>query len=263
MNFDAIPVPGVFLASVLFVLVAAEAGYRSGRLALRRSAGEKDASVSAIGGAVLGLTAFILAFAFGIATDRFDMRKSLIREEANALRTAYARSDFLPEPERAEAKRLFRTYVAHRVRAVQSGDADSVVAAMAEGVRTQHRLWDMAAANAGRDLNSDVAALYLDALNEVINVHALRVAVAWQARIPAGVWLALFVLMGLGMFAMGYQMAIADSGRSWAMVLLAVSFSLVIALIAILDRPQTRFIPVSQKPLVDALRWMEDGPKGR
>ena len=43
-----------------------------------------------------------------------------MREEANAIRTAWARSDFLPEPDRGEAVRLLRAYVEGRLSAVRS-----------------------------------------------------------------------------------------------------------------------------------------------
>lgn len=43
-----------------------------------------------------------------------------------------------------------------------------------------------------------------------------RVAVGIQARIPLGVWVALFVLSALGMLGMGYQSGITGSKRSGA-----------------------------------------------
>src|SRR5512140_711383 len=89
MNLDTISLPFVFLGCTVLVLCTAEAGYRLGLAVLRKSENEKESPVSAIGAAVLGLTGFMLAFAFGIATERFDMRKALVREEATAIRTAW------------------------------------------------------------------------------------------------------------------------------------------------------------------------------
>jgi hypothetical protein len=262
MNTDTIPVPIIFLASVAFVLCATEVGFRLGHGALKRSKDEKESPVSAIGGAVLGLTAFMLAFAFGIVTDRFDARKALIREEAGAIRTAYSRADFLPEPDRAIAKQLLKTYTVQRVGAVQSNNVTEVRHALAEADRIQRELWGMAVGNARKDMNSDVAALYIEALNEVTNINAQRVAVAWQSRVPAGVWLVLYLLIALGTLGMGYQTAIAGSGRSWATTLLAVAFSIVIALVVSLDRPQGTFIRVSQQPLMDVRTWMGEDTAG-
>ena len=120
---------------------------------------------------------------------------------------------------------------------------------MAKVARIHTRLWEMAVANARKDMNSDVAALYIDSLNGVIELHATRVAIGLQARIPNGIWIALLSLTFFGMVAIGYQIGIAGSKRSLAQPILAISFSMVIALIASLDRPQSGYVTVSQQSL--------------
>jgi hypothetical protein len=76
---------------------------------------------------------------------------------------------------------------------------------------------------------------------------------------PAGIWWALYALVLLAMLAVGYQTAIAESRRSWIMLMLALSFSLVITLIAALDRPEGGYLPVSQQPLKDVRALMSAG----
>jgi len=65
-------------------------------------------------------------------------------------------------------------------------------------------------------MNSDVAALYIDSLNEVTGIHALRVALGIQARLPSESWLVLYCITILGMMGVGYQTGIAGSKRSMA-----------------------------------------------
>src|SRR6478736_5820282 len=96
MNLDQFPLWLMVVLTFVAVALAIEAGYRLGTAAHRRSDDEKESPVSAIAGTILGLLAFMLAFTFGIVSNRFDDRKGLVREEANAIRTAFARSDFLP-----------------------------------------------------------------------------------------------------------------------------------------------------------------------
>ena len=96
-----------------------------------------------------------------------------------------------------------------------------------------------------------------EALNSMIDIHSIRVAVALQARIPGGIWIALLSLTFLGMVAVGYQMGIAGSKRSLAQSILALSFSLVITLIASLDRPGSGYVTVSQQPMVSLRNSME------
>jgi hypothetical protein len=252
MSMATVPVGVIFVTTIIVVVLAIEAGFRLGQAISRKSEDEKEASVSAIAAAILTLTGFMLAFTFGISSDRLQDRKTLVREEANAIGTAWLRSDFLPEPDRAEAKGLFRKYVDDRVEAAQARDLGQVQKALDDSSRIQHQLWDMAVKNARKDMDSDVAALYIESLNELINIHTLRVAVALHPQIPGVIWLVLYALVIFGMIATGYRTAITGSPRrSRAVSLLAVSFSLVIALIAVLDRPQSDVLKVPQEPLLD------------
>ncbi|WP_052572984.1 DUF4239 domain-containing protein [Haloferula sp. BvORR071] len=262
MNIDSIPVWLILVGSILLVMLSLELGYRLGHRSRRKSEDEKESPVSAIAGSVLGLVAFIMAFTFGIVSERYESRKALVREEANSIGTTYLRTDFMPEPDSSESKTLLKNYVAERVAfadRLRSGQisGEEMSGALARAGETHKRLWDLAVANARKDMNSDVAALYIDSLNSTIDLHAMRVAVSLQARIPAGIWDSLAALTFLGMLAVGYQMGIAGSKRSLVQPILAVSFSLVIALIASLDRPQASFIEVSQQPLVDLLNSMK------
>lgn len=248
--------------TVAIVMLSLETGYQLGHRSRRKSEDEKESPVGAIAGSVLGLVAFMMAFTFGIVANRYDARKELVREESNSIGTTYLRTDFLPQPDREEAKALLKKYVEGRLEftsRIRTGEMkkDEIDAAMAEVSATHHRLWEMAVANARLDMNSDVAALYIDSLNGMIDLHALRVAVALQTRVPAGIWLVLGSITFFGMVSMGYQMGIAGSKRSLAQPILAVSFSLVIALIAMLDRPGGSYIQVSQQPYVDLLKSMK------
>jgi hypothetical protein len=257
MNYDAFSILAFFVGTMVVVMASIEAGYRLGRVAHRRSEEEKESPVSAIAGAVLALLAFILAFTFGIASNRFDVRKELVRDEANKIRIAWQRSDFLPEPDRGEAKTLIRDYLGARIAAVQSAEAERMKSVLSQAEWTQSRLWDMAVANARKDMNSDVAALYIESLNEMFVVHASRVAVGLQMRISKGIWVTLAVLTVLGMTAIGYQAGIAGSKRTLAMTLLSFAFASVIAIIGALDRPIGGFTNVSQQPLIDLLSYIE------
>jgi hypothetical protein len=250
-SLDTLPLWIVSAATLLLVVAAIEGGFRLGRAAHARSDREKESPASAIAATILALLAFIMAFTFSIVSDRYDMRRALVQEEANAIRVAWSRSDFLPEPDRGEAVTLLREYVSRRLSAVQSNDLARVKEALAESVRIQRQLWDMAVVNARKDMNSDVAALYIESLNDLGSIHARRVSVGTYSRIPLGIWLAFYLLVVLSMLAVGYHVAIAGSRRSSMMLILALSFSLVITLIAALDRVQGSYLPVSQQPLKD------------
>ena len=71
--FRSVPLWALFLITLAMVLLSAELGYRLGRHRRTRSGEEKEAPVGAMVGAELGLLAFLLAFSFGVAEQRFDV----------------------------------------------------------------------------------------------------------------------------------------------------------------------------------------------
>lgn len=251
MAIDSIPVPVLFVGTAIVVATAIEGGYLLGRRVHTRSGAQKE-PVALIISPLLGLAAFMLAFTFGIVTSRHATKTSLVLDDANAIRTAWHRADFLPESDRAQAKRLLSRYLDTRIRfaAAHSLDPERLRAALAETYGLQEQLWDMAVENTRHDMPPGLT-LYLASVNELISVHAKRVALGIQARLPMEVWVALFLLIGMGMLVVGYQTAITDSRRTKIQLVLVLSFSVVITLIASLDRPDSGVMRVTQQPLAD------------
>ena len=100
----------------------------------------------------------MLAFTFGMVWDRHDAKRTLVREEAIAIRTAWQRSDFLPEADRRRAVALLHEYVDARVKFAEAGNLEParVKSELAETQARQARLWSMAVVNARQDMDSDL-----------------------------------------------------------------------------------------------------------
>jgi hypothetical protein len=254
---DVLPLWGLFLLIVLLVLTAIEGGYRLGDYGRGRPDREKDAPVGAMVGAMLGLLAFMLAFTFGMAASRFDTRKQLVLDEANAIGTTYLRAAMLPE-RGDEIRALLRSYVDTRLEAVQSG---RVAEQILQSEATQGKLWLAATAVGLQHPDSIVVGLFVQSLNEVIDLHAKRVTAGLRNRIPGAVWAALLTIAALSMAAMGYHAGLVGTTRSLAIIVVAVTFSSVIALIADLDRPQEGTLTVSQQALIDVRQSMNPPEK--
>src|SRR5271155_2218603 len=67
-------------------------------------------------GATLTLLGLIIGFTFSMAVGRFDQRKSLEEEEANAIGTEYVRADLLPAADAANIRTLLKQYLDERLR---------------------------------------------------------------------------------------------------------------------------------------------------
>jgi hypothetical protein len=249
---DVLPLWGLFLTVVVLVLAAIEGGYRLGGHRHRQPGREKEAPVGAMVGAMLGLLAFMLAFTFGMAASRWDTRRQLVLDEANAIGTTYLRSAMLPE-KRDEIRAFLRSYVDARLEAVRSGRAAEAILTSED---IQGRMWAAATAIGLQHPDSIVVGLFVESLNEVIDLHAKRVTAGLRNRIPGTIWMALLTIATLSLAAMGYHAGLVGTVRSLAVIVVAVTFSAVIALIADLDRPQEGTLTVSQQALIDVRQSM-------
>jgi hypothetical protein len=110
-------------------------------------------------------------------------------------------------------------------------------------------------------MDSEVRSQFISSLNEVIDLHQSRRTVGLEYRIPGTVWLSVYVLSFLAMMALGFQVGMSGLRRLRGASLLGVAFSLVIVLIADIDRPGEGMMRVSQQPIADVLETMQgDSP---
>jgi hypothetical protein len=251
---DILPLWGIFLAVCAVTGLALECGYRLGMWRHAVTADEKESPVGAMVGSILGLLAFLLAFTFGLAASRFDARRQTVLEEANAIGTTYLRARLLPEPQRTEVANLLREYVDVRVRGVAERKVEQAIARSEE---LQEQLWSQAVTAGERNAGSIMAGLFVQSLNEMIDLHAKRVLVGMRSRIPLSIWTGLFALAVLGMAAVGYQAGLSATRRSPAMLGMVFAFAGVLFLIADLDRGGEGFLTVSQQALIDVQRSMQ------
>jgi hypothetical protein len=254
---DLFPLWALFIIILLVVLLSVEFGYRLGKYRRSRREEEKEAPLGTMVGATLGLLAFILAFTFGLAASRFDNRRHLLLDEANAIGTTYLRAGMLPEGGQ-QARDLLRDYVAARLEALQPGK-------LTEGIRRseeiQQKVWTEAENVGNKNPNSIVVGLFVQSLNQMIDLHAERIQAGLRSRIPGAIWLGLFAVASLSLATMGYHAGLGGTRRSLAIVAVAVTFAVVIELIADLDRPQEGVLRVSQQALLDLQRSMAPPPQ--
>ena len=254
--FGGIPIWVVFASTILGFAFSGWIGHRLGTR-FRAQAGELETKdLGATLGGLLGLLGLLLAFTFGMAGDRFDRRKTLVLEEANAIGTAWLRTDFLPEPQRTQARAVFRAYAQARVDAVDPARRD---AAIARSEKLQVELWGITAAGALASPTPPTA-LYVAAVNEVIDMHARRITAALRNPIPPTIFAALYAVAILTLFVTGYARGLAGDPSRTANFILTLVLSVVFVLILDLDRPYEGMLTVSQQAMKDVLTTMGGPP---
>ena len=112
---DPIPVTLVFVGFMIAAILTSEIGFRLGRWWQRRSPGEQEGPTEMLVGSILAMLAFLLAVTMGMASDRFDARHVLVRDESNTIRTTFLRAGYLAEPYGKDIQNLLREYVPLRI----------------------------------------------------------------------------------------------------------------------------------------------------
>jgi len=245
---DPIPIVGVFVLIAAILLGVFEVGYRVGRWRQEKTPDEKEGPTTMLVGSLLALMAFLLAVTMGMASDRFDTRRSLVLEEANAIGTTYLRAGYLPQPYGADSQALLREYVPLRVNVA---DQQVRAANFARSTEIHAELWAIAEELARATPDSVVLGLYIDSLNQTIDLHATRATAIVYARVPETVLILLILGAALTLGTVGYSAGLTRRRSLPTAAVLVVVLAAVLTLVVDLDRPRDGFLQVSQQPLID------------
>lgn len=246
--FQTIPLLGIFAFMVLACVLAYAAGRRLGWKQRAEATQKAEAPLSATVAAIMGLSAFMMAFTFGVTSGRFQDRITFVIDDAIAIDKVYLRAGYLEEPQRTEIRTLLHDYLS--VRTTNWASQEDVKMGIERSNEIQDKLWAKGEEIAKKDMNSEMISLFIESLNDLIDIHTKRVA--WGAiRLPTIIWITLYVLTFLSIGVMGYHAGLDESKNVAAHLILIIAFSCVIVLIHDLDRPLEGFLKVNQKPLID------------
>lgn len=246
----------VFLVSATLLLALAEAGYRLGRAARRRSPDAAEGHSGNVQGAVLGLLGLMLGFSFAMAVGRYDTRRELVVDEANSIGTTWLRAELLEEARCTEVRSLLRRYVeAHLEAYASADDRATLLRLVAETEQIQQSLWRHATEAAAVKPDA-VTVSFVTSLNETIDLQAKRIA-ASRNHVPTTVWLLLLLVASCGAWASGYGGGTSGQRSTFSQIVFPVLIGVVITLVSDIDQPRKGLISVSQVPLQELLESMQ------
>jgi hypothetical protein len=229
--------PGLFCAAVFVILWAA---LEIGRfIAQRNQAKVKDVSGSAIDAAVFALLGLLVAFTFSGAAARFDHRRDLIVQEANAIGTAWLRIDTVAPEAQPALRDGFRAYIESRKAAYDVVADDAAFrAALERSGQLQRELWRMAIeAGQGPNALPDAHKLLLPALNDMIDITTTR-AMATEMHPPTAIYSMLFALVLVASVLAGFSMGATKSRSLIHMFAFCATMAITITLIIDMEYPR-------------------------
>ncbi len=240
----------IVLISAAFLIGCAEAGFRIGNRYHSNVDEPSRGQITTMEGAVLGLLGLLLGFTFAMTVSRYDLRKQLVLAEANAIGTTYLRAGFLSESRASEVRDLLRRYVDVRLEFYRAGaDQGRLEVALDRGKQLQGELWTLANAVARDDARSIPVGLFIQALNETIDLDAKRVA-ALENHVPDTVWVLVLLVAALATFSLGYGSGLGGHRIGLPMFVTPLLITAVITIVVDMDRPRRGFIQVSQESMI-------------
>ena len=188
-----------------------------------------------------------------MSISRYDPRKNLEEEEANAIGTAYVRADLLPAADAARVRTLLKEYLDVRVDLYETREESRLKDIAVRRAKLQAALWAAVQGPAAAP-PTPIVALVVGGMNDVINAQGYTQA-AWWNRIPQAAWLLMILIAICSNVLPGYGVHSTKAARRLLLVMpLVVSMSFL--LIADIDSPRggvIRVHPQNLKALAESL----------
>ena len=246
--------PGFFFSILLFIEIGR-------RLGTRYAAEETERARTVLGTietAIYALLGLLVAFTFSGAASRFDARRTLTVEEANAIGTAYLRIDLLPTAAQPPLREKFRRYAEARIAVYRAlPDLEASNANAARAVALQNEIW-ADAVTALKDAPAS-SILVVPALNTMIDITTTR-SIILKTHIPPSVLVTLIVLTLVCSLLVGNGLR---RERTFGTALHTLGFALVVTVtmyvIFDLDHPRVGLIRLDyvDQALLDVLAGMK------
>ncbi len=249
----------IVLVLIGAMMLAAEIGYRVGRRWHGRAGDTGRGHFLAVQGSVLGLLALLLGFTFNMSTQRYEMRRQLVMEDANVLTALWLRSSLLPEPQCREFMPLLRQYV--EIRAEVAGLKHEITAAefasRIEQAEVLHRrMWEVVKTVVQGERPAKGAEGMVPLLGDTLSLLRRRVS-AYENRVPEIIIGLLFGAAVTAACAIGFSGGLNQHRGILPRVMVMLLVCGTVYTILDLDQPRRGLIQVEQTPILRVQQMME------
>jgi hypothetical protein len=247
------------LGLVLFLLLCATStvGYLFGRRSVRGvEVPETEVSGPVVAG-IVGILGLVLAFTYGFSLTQHETRRSARVSEANAVGTAFLRASLLP----AEAKQLLQSaileYAGTRIFQLDESGTVGLDRQLQASLKAQAVLWPLALGFSQEHLSPAEKTFLLGAINELLDIHTIRVAVGTE-RMP---FIVILFAVGLAVSAF-YLIAFSLGQREKPPTLLLGVHAFVVAatfsLIMDFDQSAAGFVRIDDSSMLTTVADMRE-----
>ncbi|MGL4543431.1 MAG: hypothetical protein ACRCUI_13045 [Polymorphobacter sp.] len=249
----AVPTWQLAIVFLVLQLLACELGFYWHHRATRQlnekhEAGEETHVLAA----ALGLLALMIAFTFEMAQGRYEERRALVVEEANAIVATYLQVHLLDQPGRDMMTAELRRYIDIRLTYFDSDGDRTKLAAYDKASEAMHvDLWRTMLVATRPHRSTTVVDLVSEPLLRLIDAQADRRS-ARVSHVPGEVMQALVIYSLITALTLGYVMGSKRNRHRSASSILFLLTTISIMVTLDLDNPTSGGIQLSPEPLLSA-----------
>lgn len=241
------------------MIVAAFIGWRLHKRSKVEETSRTSSEEGYVVSSVMALLALLIGFTFSLAVDRFDSRRQMVIEEANAIGTTYLRTQLLEEPHRTRISELLARYTENRLTLSHLEADEGQENLLAQNDAISADLWSATRAAFPSVQTRPLSSAYINSMNAVFDMDAARQQ-ARRSHVPAEVLLLLIAYQFIASGVLGYALVGRRGRITAALLLLLYGSSLV--LVIDLDRPNRGGIRESQLPMELLMETIRAHPSG-
>lgn len=241
------PVLFLFLVWICLTLMGA-LGYQLGKKA--KSLREFKLS-DLIPSSIMGLLALILGFSFSMAVTRFEKRRELAVQEANAISTAYFRVQALKEIQGINVKDLYKTYVDRRIATYESNNWDQSIQ---DTFQLEKKIKDHFL-EVSKNERGALESAYVMSMTEMFDAANER-NFALVKPLPTAIYLVIFIFACISVCVLNFDRGYTQNIPQWRSGIIVVLFTIIFYLVYDLDHPRKGIIQISQDAMIQLRQSM-------
>lgn len=185
-----------FILLITTLTISYFAGKKSKECLLQRGKITEE-GIGTVEGSILAMFAFFLGFAFSITANKLETKRHNIVNEANAIGTAYLRTNLYPDSLQPTFNKLFKAYIQVRIDYYKENSNLEQTAAH------QMNIWNFISTLSKSGNFIEASRLQIPAVNEMIDITSIRDNEV-NAKIPLVINLTIFLLGIFSAFIVGF-----------------------------------------------------------
>jgi len=234
------------IAFFLCLLASLEFGYWVGKRRHAAAKEEPSGESNVLVGIAFSVPGLLMSFAFSMAVNRFEARRHLVVDEANAVGTAYLRVDLLPKASQPAIRKEILRFADARL---AYGQALSVghdtAGARKETTAAADNIWKLTMVAYESTPRESTITQLTPALNEMFDISATRQESA-ETRLPWPVFV-LLAVTSLGASLLAGRALSVHSSRHWGhRIIYSAMLTFMVYVIMDIDDPRQGLIRIDE-----------------